>query len=399
MNIAFFVDTYEPQINGVVTVVKQLKLDLERLGCTVYVITPRRANSKPLPCVFYLDARPSQIGKNEYIPTVKYQIIVDFCRDHHIDILHAHSEFRIARLAIKAARELHLPFVITFHTFWKHYIRAYVPLWFLVPKSTVDIYTKYVYKNAVAIYAVSKKVQSYLSSKKMLPDKNIILIENAIDRAAVCNQESAEESKKNIAEIKSKYGITDDMMVLLYFGRVSHEKRIRELLKILNTVRVQTSKSIKLLILGGGPGMDDLSEYSKKLKLDDIVVFTGFIQRAHLIDYFKISKLFVSTSISETYSMTVTEALSAGLPVLLREDSCYFDRVINGKNGIMAKTDKEFASALSDLIANPEKLQALKENCGSKKEEKPYTSLDQAKKYLDSYEEILANWNPDNSSR
>jgi len=37
--------------------------------------------------------------------------------------------------------------------------------------------------------------------------------------------------------------------------------------------------------------------------------------------------------------MTVTESLTSGVPVVLREDACYFDRVTHGKNGILAKND------------------------------------------------------------
>lgn len=391
MNIALFVDTYEPQINGVVTVVKQLKSDLEALSCSVYIITPRRNNSRELDGVFYLKARPSRIAKNEYVVTEKYQPVLEFCLEKKIDILHVHSEFGVAFIAIKIAKKLNLPLCMTFHTFWKHYIRAYVPLGFLVPQKIVDVYTKYIYKNADIVFAVSQKVKDYLGSSKMLANQKLILVENAIDRSTIFTRQALEHSEKNILDIKNKYHIEQGDFVLLYFGRVSPEKRLKELLKIFASVAKKSDKAMKFLVLGDGPAKEDLIALSKKLKIDKKAFFLGFIERENLIDYFTLSNLFVSASISETYSMTVTEALSAGLPVLLREDSCYFDRVENGKNGIMSKSDADLEKALLDLVSNPEKLAFLKSNC--KREERSISSMDQAKKYLSAYQELLRDWN------
>lgn len=393
MNIAYFVDAYEPQVNGVISVVNQLKNDLEKMGCNIYIVTPRRKNSKEKEGVLYLKARRSIVGKNEYITTDKVQKVIDFCVKNKIDILHAHNEFSTAKLAIKAAKKLHLPFVITFHTFLQHYVKVYVPFGFLIPtkiaQKIVDLYIKHIYKNAVVIYAVSGKVKEYLSSKNMLANKKIILIENAIDTSIILGNKNPQIMKAQSEKIKYTFKISDNDFVALYFGRLSHEKRLKELINIFAFNVDKSSKPIKLFILGDGPARADLEELVKSLKLENTIFFTGFVDRENLINYFNISNLFVSASISETYSMTVTESLCAGLPVLLREDACYFDRVENGKNGILAKNDDEFSKALLELVLNPEKLKTLKSNCSN---DFGISSLDQAKKYLESYEDILKNW-------
>jgi len=45
MNVALFSDCYTPQINGVVTVVRTLKTELEKRGHRVYVFTVRHPNA------------------------------------------------------------------------------------------------------------------------------------------------------------------------------------------------------------------------------------------------------------------------------------------------------------------------------------------------------------------
>ena len=301
MNVAFFVDTYVPQVNGVVTVVKKLKEDLEHLGCKCYVLTPCRDNSPQLEGVYFLKARQSVIAPSEYVAIEDCANIVRFCKEHKIDILHAHSEFRTAKLAIKTAKELNIPFVITFHTFWKYYVKAYIPCGFLVPLVIVDMYTKYIYKHADVIYAVSDKVKEYMTS--LLQNNRVELIENAVDKSDFTQTKNSDVI---ISELKKNYSVQSSDFVLLYVGRVSHEKRLRELLKMLASILKRTQKSVKLFVVGDGPATNDLKTYSKKLCINDNVIFTGFIDRKELSKFFSIADVFVSASLSETYSMTAT---------------------------------------------------------------------------------------------
>ena len=103
--------------------------------------------------------------------------------------------------------------------------------------------------------------------------------------------------------------------------------------------------------------------------------------------FFSISDLFVSASISETYSMTVTEALCFYVPCILRDDECYYDRIKHAENGLMLKNDAEFAEALTKLVVNNEELLALKEK--TKQSFTQLSSMDQTKKYLESYTDVL----------
>lgn len=383
MNIAFFVDTYFPQLNGVATVVHQLKDNLETLGHSVYVLTPRRHNSPEANGVYYLKARPSKIATNEYIATENYKNVVNFCIEHNIDILHAHSEFSVALIAIKVAKEIKKPFLITFHTFWEHYISAYIPCSFLIPKKIVHTWIKHVYKNADVIYAVSQKVFDYLSSPKILPQKKILLIENAVDNFGL---HIRDYSKTEIQNLKNDLSLKDEK-VFLYVGRVSHEKRIKQLLHIFKSVLQKTHQALRLIIIGDGPAKDYLVKYANKLGINKEVSFVGFVQRENLGLFFSISDLFVSASISETYSMTVTEALCFYVPCILRDDECYYDRIKHAENGLMLKNDAEFAEALTTLVVNNEELLALKEK--TKQSFTQLSSMDQTKKYLESYTDVL----------
>ena len=54
MNIGIFSDTYTPQVNGVVTVIRALKAGLEERGHKVYVFTVRHPRAVEEEGVFRL---------------------------------------------------------------------------------------------------------------------------------------------------------------------------------------------------------------------------------------------------------------------------------------------------------------------------------------------------------
>lgn len=382
MTVALFIDTYFPQLNGVASVVSQLKLDLEAAGHTVWVITPRRHNSQELPNVHYLKAHRSTLVPSEYLATESSESVARFCADKHVDILHCHSEFTCMIIAIKVAAKLNLPLVFTFHTFWEYYISSFIWFSFLIPKHlAVTSYIRHFYKSADAIVAVSKKAEEYLLSAG-IPREKLFLVENAIDRSTLV---PAPIPATRVKDLKLQLGIDDNSFVFLYVGRVSNEKRLKELLSMFVQVKKTTGDKAKLIIVGDGPAKKSLQKRSVKLGIDKQVVFTGFVQRDDLAKYFAIADLFVSASVSETYSMTVTESLAANVPVLLRYDSCYFDRVVDGVNGIMAKTDEDFERAMIECVRTG--------NCARFKPSNTaipsITSKEQAEKYLQIYEKLL----------
>ncbi len=47
---------------------------------------------------------------------------MDLIRSYNLDIMHVHTEFFLAKVALAAADKLHIPLVYTMHTMWEHYL-------------------------------------------------------------------------------------------------------------------------------------------------------------------------------------------------------------------------------------------------------------------------------------
>ena len=101
--------------------------------------------------------------------------------------------------------------------------------------------------------------------------------------------------------------------LLLYVGRLSHEKDIGKLRSVLDEV-----PGVRLALVGDGPARRDLEEEFAGTP----TVFTGVLQGDELASAFASADAFVFPSTTETLGMAMIEALASGLPVLAAENGC-----------------------------------------------------------------------------
>ena len=116
-------------------------------------------------------------------------------------------------------------------------------------------------------------------------------------------------------EIRSRYGVTDDDMLVCFCGRLGKEKSVDVMLDFwAQTVKPQDN--IKLLIIGEGPSKEELEQQAAELGIGDQVHFAGKILHDKLPPYYAACDLYITTSLSDTNSISMLEGMAAGLPVL-----------------------------------------------------------------------------------
>ena len=88
--------------------------------------------------------------------------------------------------------------------------------------------------------------------------------------------------------------------LLIYIGRVAHEKNIDFLIRVLPAVQ-RTVPSAMLVIDGEGPARESLAQLTRELHLDDSVRFVGYLDRdTSLLDCYAAADVFVFASRTET---------------------------------------------------------------------------------------------------
>lgn len=358
MNIALFSDSYAPSKNGVVTVIIQLRKMLEQMGHHVVVVAVGTGEDDDQN-VLTVPSVPLGLGTDQMMGFPHMRKILNFLKEHSIQIIHCHTEFYVAHAAKTTGRKLHIPVVVTTHTMWEDFYIYYFPLAkYVIPVQLIRKITRRLYKKFYAMINVSEKAEKYFKEPFMLPHIPSAIIPNAIDVSAFKKRIASEQ---DIARIRGKWGIKEDDVVLLFVGRIAEEKRVIELLDICCDV-ISKNPCAKLMFVGNGPAFDHVENLAAKKDCRERIVFTGYVDWSDVNSYYKLGDVFVTASMSEMHSMTILEAMFSGLPVVARDDTSYHDTVIDGVNGFLAESDEQMALRIEELVQDAEKRALFAQN-------------------------------------
>ena len=203
------------------------------------------------------------------------------------------------------------------------------------------------YYNVKNIY--SKKIDYIITPSEFYRKK---FIEYGVDESKV-------ESIHNFVEIPKEHEkrIGD---YAIYFGRVSKEKGIFNLVQALSMI-----EKGNLYIAGSGPDEEKLKEKAEELKLSDRIKFLGYLQHDELNNYILNSRFAVLPSIwYDNCPYSILETLAQGKPILGSNIAGIPELVKNNKSGLTFQYDsiKDLSEKLKKLFDNDELILKLGEN-------------------------------------
>ena len=111
---------------------------------------------------------------------------------------------------------------------------------------------------------------------------------------------------------------------------------------------------VKIIVAGSGAYEDEVKKRAKEFGLDDIVVFTGFLQ--DVAPMFNMLDVQINASYVETSSLSLLEGMSIGLPAIASNDSGNPWVIQDGVNGLLFKSrdSKALADCILRLRNSPE---------------------------------------------
>ena len=351
MKIALFTETYLPAINGVVTHVKLLKEGLERHGHDVLVVCADAKTKK-----YYIEDGvmhcPAHESKKFYgfgIATPISPKRQKLIKEYNPDIIHIHNEFGIGFSGFMIAKALKKPLVYTLHTMYDDYIyyisnKVFAP----IVKRITHSYAKRLAKSASALTGPSKKVEEYFRLCGVKKEVNIIPNPVEID---IFLPENVDENKKH--EFRLKYNIPESSTVACFCGRLGKEKGLTVALNFWAQA-VGVDDDFRFVIIGDGPEREALERLSKSLKIDHQVIFTGKVEHNDLPPYYACCDLYLTTSTSDTNSISMLEGMASGLPTLSIIDPLNAGQVTDGVNGYNFSSPQQMYEQLK-LIRNMDK--------------------------------------------
>lgn len=122
------------------------------------------------------------------------------------------------------------------------------------------------------------------------------------------------------------------------------------------------NKRLRLKIAGVGEELDNLKDLAKNLGISERVEFVGF--QKDIYKFLDTVDVYVQSSLSEGFGLSVVEAMSQSLPVVVTPAGSLVEIVDDGRTGIVSKdfSPQSIADSITKLVSNYEFSKQMGEN-------------------------------------
>lgn len=384
LKVAIGSDCFPPTTDGISNVVQNYAYQINKKLGEAVVITPKNPNQVDYKYDYEIFRYkswwfPSKEGYSYGWPFKDslHQAIIDM----NFDVLHSHVPLATSYYFRRVSALIKIPVVLTYHTKYEYDIEKRVPT-----KPAKDFARNFILNNindADEVWVTSNG--SVDSLRKIGYQGDYVLVPNG------CDLPITNVSPENIAMIKRKHSIPNDMPVFIYSGRMIWYKNIRLIIDACSKLK-KDGKKFKLIMLGFGADENAIKRYAFKCGLKDDIIWTGkILDRQEMLGYYGISDLLLFPSTFDTNGLVVREAAACATPSLLIRDSCAAEGIVDGKTGFLCmESPHSIAKSISQVMDNKNLLDTVGKNAQSD----IYISWEDAvKNAYDRYQIVIENFN------
>ncbi|MGB7630568.1 MAG: glycosyltransferase family 4 protein [Candidatus Deferrimicrobium sp.] len=319
MRIAEIVATFPPRHGGMGYVCYHNSLELARRGHEVTVFTLDHGASGTDPREFRVVRlrTPLLSGDGGVVPQL-------FRHLKGFDAVHLHYPFYGGgEYVALASRVRGTGYLVTYHMdvygntlFRRAAIAAYEP-----------VAGRWILRGALRIGAVSLPHLRSTRVAKLLDWNRVVEVPNGVDT------ERFRPGGKDPALV-ALYGL-EGKMVVLFVGNLQPFKRLDLLIDAVAGIGDPT---VVLLVVGGGYGEPEYRAQSRRLGVEDRVIFAGpKSPGADLPDHYRLGDMLVLPSThSESFGLVVLEAMASGIPAVVSSLPGPSSLIEDGEDGLVA---------------------------------------------------------------
>jgi glycosyltransferase involved in cell wall biosynthesis len=224
------------------------------------------------------------------------------------------------------------------------------------------------------------------------PQQKISVVWNGVDPARYNPKNCKLEDVKKIRE---KYGIPDDWKMLLFLGRLTWVKGVKNLIQAMPTV-LRDYPQTKLVILGKGEEEKDIEETAARLGIrDNVICRFDFVPEQERILHYAAADLCVFPSVYEPFGIVSLEAMAMEKPVVVGAHGVvgFREQVVSSgpdQNGIHINGEDpaDIAWGIKETLKDPQRAKAWGEN-GRKRVLQYFTWEKTAEQTLEIYKTLI----------
>lgn len=138
---------------------------------------------------------------------------------------------------------------------------------------------------------------------------------------------------------------------VLYLGRLKPYKQLPRLIRMMPTVRERVPDA-ELLIAGAGEAILEAEAEVKEIGAEDYVRFLWDVSDEEKVDLYRRAWVTATASMIEGWGLTVIEANACGTPAVAFDVPGLNESIVDGRTGMLASDDTEFARCLADILSD-----------------------------------------------
>ena len=152
-------------------------------------------------------------------------------------------------------------------------------------------------------------------------------------------------------EMRTRAGIPDNAVMLLYAGRISPEKNVGVLVDLMKELAADSSRDYRLLVAGAGPQADWLKQHVEEHAPGKIVML-GHLDKETLAGYYANADVFVHPNPKEPFGIAPLEAMASGVPTVAPNAGGILSYATDDNAWLVETNGSAFARAVREVIGN-----------------------------------------------
>ena len=257
------------------------------------------------------------------------------------DLIESSDPYQVGWKAISAGRSLRVPVVGFYHS---HFPEAYLrgTAKFLGKRGTKFLiagakeYVRKLYNRFEATLVPSQQLAHVLKDWGV---RNVRTVNLGVNTESFC------PTLDDSAQTRNSLGIGPDRKLLLYVGRLAHEKNTETLFASFEMLAKRRPYEFELLIVGDGRQGEQLRQL--QAQIGNVKWIQYCTDSQELARFYRAADLFVHPGIQETFGLVALESQACGTPVVGIRGS-YMDRIIFHEQESWARENAP--EALADAI-------------------------------------------------
>ncbi|GAB4313165.1 MAG: glycosyltransferase family 4 protein [Candidatus Sumerlaeia bacterium] len=263
---------------------------------------------------------------------------VSLVRRFRPDVVHAHFLIPVGPQALALRGLFRVPYVVTCHG--GDVGPEQTGLYYYLSKPMAAL----VARRAAACVAVSKDLTQ--KARRLFPGARVEYIPNGVD----VNQFQPAAERRHASPVR-----------FVFAGRFSTLKALDRLIEAARRLLDAGTCGFEIMLYGGGPMEEALRRQVAEARLDGVVHFCGWVDRAALAGALAEAHAFVLPSDIEGMPIACLQAMASGLAIIGSRIAGIQDVVTDGGNGILTPAGDvdALAAAMQRLITDRQLLNQM----------------------------------------